>query len=442
MLLIIFGIIMLCSCGENDASSDDAENHSESDTAVSDSAEDSGESDDSAAGSEGKEETETDESGLSSDDDEDIDTSKIIPEIKIKELVHENGYNIYVPEFLYPEQSGSIDVINTGLENFEKAYEIIKKKHENSGIDGGVECRTFCFSNIKYVTAVISWKELPDDMTDGSVYSYVYDVQNERYYRLKRAMADYEITEEDVQKKFESWYSSKVNKILSSKVDAFRITASDSLELYLSAKFSDGTSRIFIYNHTTDMFTPFSNDELEAAEAFETYTALTPYTADAGKTYTLDGKEYTEAELLSIANHEYMAAYCVTAYLFGGKGDYGTETKTIDGNTYYKSEKEGFETFDAAMNSLNEYFLFPEEYFKDNIEKCLYKDTDGTLWIREDKSRRKCVSTGVSGVDSVMESLMIFTTCTEYEGKTAVSDYFTLIFSNGSYKCTYFTYPE
>lgn len=415
--LAVAGSLILCSCSNEDTSSEETEvttSVSETETAV------------------------TDENGNYGTG---IKISKPVPEIVMKTQIHTGTYNLDIPEFVMENPNKAIDSINLGLDNFETAYDILYKKQQSSASGQGIDCITYPFTNDKYVTAIIRWKETPNDKTDGSIYSYVYDIESERQYTVKRAMSEYNITEEDITNKFSQWYSSTENQIVSVSADAFRITSADIAEFYINALFSDGTSRLYIYNSQSDNFVKYNDSDMNAISMFEQNTSLTTYNADVNKKYTMGGTEYNEAELVAIANREYMTAFSLVSYLFWGKGEYGDKYVEANGKKYYESTRTGLETYENAMEALGNIFLMPENYFSDEISTFLYKDETGKLWINTDRKSGNCVSTGISGVDSVMDSLVVFNTYSEIEGRTAISDYFTIIFSNGEYICTYFTYP-
>ncbi len=364
-----------------------------------------------------------------------------LPVISVKTSIQSGNYNITLPEFSLSEESSSIKNINESIANFEKAYKIL---NGTQGENEGIECLTYTFTNYKYATAIVKWKTTPDLKSDGDIYSYVYNGATQRYYTLDRVLYEKGIKEEEISQKFKEYYKQhNVNdeiSVISADTQAFRITSSNILELYLKATFSDGISRIYIYTPENENFIPYSDEYMKAMQKFESMTSLVA-PSESEEMYKLNGIEYKEKELIDLANQKYIEAYNAVSYLFYGEGTYGKEYIMRDGIKFFKSEEKGFETYDSAIKTLEELFLMPEQYFGTLIQERLYKGNDGTLWINGEVKKSVCLKTGVTEVDSVMDTLAVFKTNSEMENETAISDYFTLITSGNDFKCTYFVYP-
>lgn len=363
-----------------------------------------------------------------------------IPEIIIKTSIHSGNTDIDIPEFKCEKSISAIDQINNTIGNFNTAYDILKK---NMSDNQGVICKTFSFTSSKYVTAVIRWQQIPDDKSDGDIFSYVYDIENQKYYQLARVLYDNGISEENILEIFRNWYGSdNPVSIVSSKVQAFRITSSDTVEYYVKAELSDGTSHLYIINNNS--VTAYSDENMQAQEVFEQSNALinSDIKIDPSAVHSINGKDYSETELVATASQKYVQAFNLVSYLFSGHGTYSSEYTEKNGKKYYKSVQSGLETYDDAMQALNNIFLAPKNYFQSEIENYLYRDENGDLWIYIDNNTMNYTSSGISGIDSVMDSLVIFTVDSEMNDGSVKSDYFTLIASGDSFKCTYFPYSS
>ncbi len=364
-----------------------------------------------------------------------------LPVISVKTSIQSGNNNITLPEFSLSEENSAIKNMNESIANFEKAYKII---HDSQGENEGVECLMYTFTNYKYATAIIKWKTTSDLKSDGDIYSYVYNGATQRYYTLDRLLYEKEMNEEEISQKFKEYYkqhsSNDEISVVSADTQAFRITSSNLIELYVKATFSDGISRIYIYTPENENFIPYSDEYMNAMQNFESMTSLvTPSKSE--KIYKFNGADYKEKELIDIANQKYIEAYNAISYLFYGKGTYGKEYIMRDGIKFFKSQEKGFETYDSTIQTLEELFLMPEQYFATLIKQRLYKGNDGVLWINGDSDETICLKTGVTEIDSVMDTLAVFKTNSELENGTVISDYFTLIASGDDYKCTYFVYP-
>jgi hypothetical protein len=415
--------MIFCACGkDNNKTSEDSDSITDVSELYSEGAESTG-----FAESENPDETTT------------YSEPKEVPVITIKTSIHSGNNNLDIPEFQSESNISALKKINSAISNFETAYNILS---ESMTGEQGVQCTTYSFTNDKYVTAVIRWKQIPDDLSDGDIYSYVYDIENQSYYQLNRVFYHNGISKEDILKKFSDWYGAENEiAIVSSDVQAFRITSSDSLEYYVKAVFSNGESRL--YTVCDDNIVPYSDEIMQAAEKFEKNMSLEQdIDIDSSAVHIINGTEYSEAELVSVANQKYMNAYNLISYLFWGQGEYGDEFIQADGKKYYKSIQSGLETYDDAMQKLDKLFLAPESCFSAEISSYLYKDENGGLWIATGREGMKCVSSGISAIDSVMESLVVFKTSSQMSDGSVKSNYFTLIASDDDFKCTYFSYPS
>ncbi len=362
-----------------------------------------------------------------------------MPVITIKETVDNERFKIDFLEFSLSEETRDIRDMNKGLDNFKLAYDIMSKNPDESR---GIECKTYTFTNHKYATAIINWKETPSENSDGDIYSYVYNAATQRYYKLERLLYDRNIKKEDIANKFKEYYENDEISVVSADTQAFRITSAEKLELYVNVKFSDSSSRIYIYTPHNEVFIPYSEEYIKSAQLFESVTSLAEI-PNSSRTFKVSGVEYTEKELVMAANQKYVEIYNTIGHLFGSKGAYGTYAMDKGGKKYYKSEMEGLRTYDEAMERLKELFLMPESYFGSQISDTLLKHSDGNLWIAAENNDDICLKTGITEIESVMDSLIVFKTTSEMQDGTAISDYFTLIrTTDGDFKCTYFSYPN
>lgn len=158
------------------------------------------------------------------------------PSLELAEDIKEGDTVVQIPKFVAEGSNPAVDTLNAEIQKNQGEVYGEWKDSQDSVRD--LEIKSYLFTSEDYVQAVVTQLELPTYGTQGDVFSYHYDVKEQKTVALADALAKLNLTEDDVLTQFQAAYrpESSVGTIDKAEIQGFRILG-DSLECYLKVYF-------------------------------------------------------------------------------------------------------------------------------------------------------------------------------------------------------------
>lgn len=181
-----------------------------------------------------------------------------IPTISMQIQNYDNENIVEIPKF-NADNNKAIDQLNFQIEDelIDEYNEFITEAKQNEYI----EIKSYPFTDDKYIQVIVTEIEYPTYATQGEIYSYNYDISNNKIITLSEAMKNFNITNDIIRQAFSQYYQPQANEVLDSiEAEAFRIIG-DNIHIYLDVSFdssqSDDFDLIYTYDVAQNIFTPY-----------------------------------------------------------------------------------------------------------------------------------------------------------------------------------------
>ncbi len=158
------------------------------------------------------------------------------PSLELAEDIQEGNTVIQIPKFVAEGNNPAVDTLNEEIQK--NQGEVYKEWKDAQDPVRGLEIKSYLFTSEDYVQAVVTQLEFPTYGTHGDVFSYHYDVKEQKVVTLADALAKFNLTEDDVLAQFQAAYrpESSVGTMDKAEIQGFRILE-DSLECYVKVYF-------------------------------------------------------------------------------------------------------------------------------------------------------------------------------------------------------------
>lgn len=181
-----------------------------------------------------------------------------IPTISMQIQNYDNDNIVEIPKF-DADNNEAADRLNYQIadELIDEYNEFTTKATQNEYI----EIKSYPFTDNKYIQVVVTEIEYPTYADQGEIYSYNYDISNNKIITLSEAMKNFNITNDTIRQAFSQYYQPQANEVLDSvEAEAFRIIG-DNIHIYLDVSFdnpqSDDFDLIYTYDVAQNTFIPY-----------------------------------------------------------------------------------------------------------------------------------------------------------------------------------------
>lgn len=188
-----------------------------------------------------------------------------VPDLALTVEVVQEDSVVQIPEFVTQDNNPAVNTLNAKIkENHLKLYE--EWKNHPDGIRQ-LEIKTYSVKTEPYVQAVVTQLEFPTYGTQGDVFSYNYDIKQEKVLTLDDALAQFNTTREEVLA-IPVWNLPNGTTVERAELQGFLIQ-NGKLDCYAKVFFTSPNSELYsmIYTiHVSDKTT----------QAYDGQTLLTP----------------------------------------------------------------------------------------------------------------------------------------------------------------------